>query len=104
MENSLLDLDREELAAWLASQGAPAYRAGQVLGWIYGRRVFSPAAMSDLPAGLRDLLAARFPGGLPLLLREAGSRDSTRKFLFELADGQRIETVLIPASPALYGT
>ena len=103
MASSLLDLDRAEILAWMSQVGAPAYRAGQVLDWLYRKRRFLPAEMSNLPPSLRDKLAAEFPASLPRLLREVGSLDSTKKFLFELEDGQRVETVLIPASPALYG-
>lgn len=81
----------------------PAFRADQLLDWLFGKRVASYDAMTNLPANLRQRLAADFPL-LPLAsLRELGSGDTTRKFLFELSDRQRIEAVLIPASPALYG-
>ena len=87
----------------LAGMGEPKFRAGQVLDWLYARRVRSWEAMTNLPAGLRRKLE----GSLPLtpleMVQEVGSSDATRKFLFRLADGQMIESVLIPASPALYG-
>ncbi len=72
--------------------------------WIYAKRAGSFAGMTDLPSGLRAALDARYALALPVCLRQQGAPDATRKFLFALADGQRIETVLIPASPALYGT
>jgi 23S rRNA (adenine2503-C2)-methyltransferase len=90
---------RECLVGW----GQPAYRAAQILEWVYGKRVEGFAQMSSLPAPLRTLLGERF-GFAPLEpVRVAGSDDSTRKYLFRLGDGALIETVLIPASPALYG-
>lgn len=104
MSHSILDLEAEELAAWLTQKQIPAYRADQILHWIYGRRIFSYGEMSNLPADLRGQLAEALPLALPKLIREVGAVDSTRKFLFALADAQRIETVLIPASPALYGS
>ena len=97
---SLTDADWTE---WMARWGQPAYRAGQVLDWIYKHRAPSWDAMTNLPAGLREKLAAGFPSPRLEKIREAGSHDTTRKFLFRLADGQLVESVLIPASPALYG-
>lgn len=97
---SLTKADWEErMAAW----GQPAYRAAQVLEWIFQRRVREWREMSNLPAGLRERLEAEFPTARLVKIRETGARDTTRKFLFRLADGQLIESVLIPASPALYG-
>ena len=97
---SLTKTDWEErLAEW----GQPAYRAAQVLEWIYQRRVRDWREMSNLPAALRQRLEAEFPAASLVKIRETGARDTTRKFLFRLADGQLIESVLIPASPALYG-
>ena len=59
--------------------------------------------MTDLPAAIRAQLASEFSFVRPELVRVLGSKDTTRKFLFRLADGNLIESVLIPASPALYG-
>jgi 23S rRNA (adenine2503-C2)-methyltransferase len=61
------------------------------------------AAMTDLPADLRGQLAEAFPAEALETVRMTGSKDTTRKFLFRLTDGQFIESVFIPASPALYG-
>ncbi len=93
----------DELSQHLAAQGQPAYRAKQITDWLYRKRADSFAAMSDLPAPLRDQLAADFTFVRPEVVRVLGSKDTTRKFLFRLADGNLIESVLIPASPALYG-
>ena len=96
-------LTREELAARLAALGQPGFRATQVLDWVYRKRVTTFDAMTDLPAALRATLKERFDLGALSLVRRLGSNDTTQKFLFRLSDGQLIETVLIPASPALYG-
>ncbi len=84
-------------------QGEPAYRAKQVTDWLYKKRVDSFDGMTDLPAALRARLADDFAFVRPVIVRLLGSKDTTRKFLFRLADGNLIESVLIPASPALYG-
>lgn len=99
----LLSLTREEMAEALQERGEPAYRAGQLCAGIYRRRAKDFAAMTDLPGALREKFSAEFSLRPLQLVRETGSRDTTRKFLFRLQDAQLIETVLIPASPALYG-
>ena len=96
-------VSRDEWVRWLEAGGHPAYRAGQILDWLYRRRATRFEAMSDLPAGLRTALAREFDPALPEIVRALGSSDVTRKFLLRLRDGRLIETVLIPASPALYG-
>jgi len=99
----LLSLNQEELGDALEEIGEPRYRAGQLASWVYERRVSSFDAMSNLPKALREKLATQFSLRPLTQARESGSKDTTRKFLFQLSDGQLIETVLIPASPALYG-
>lgn len=93
----------DELTTHLAAQGAPAYRAKQITDWLYKKRVAGFEAMTDLPAATRARLSEDFIFGQIETVRVLGSRDTTRKFLFRLADGNLIESVLIPASPALYG-
>ena len=97
---SLLDTEIEKEFAAL---GQPAFRAKQVLRWLYEKRVRSFEEMTDLPAPVRARLAAAFAFDELEVIRKTGSGDTTQKFLFRLADANLIETVLIPASPALYG-
>lgn len=94
---------KEELAGKFVEFGQPAFRASQLLDWVYRKRARSFDAMSDLPAALRAMLKERFSLGSIETVRRLGSHDTTQKFLFRLPDSQLIETVLIPASPALYG-
>lgn len=91
------------LAAQLKERGEPAFRARQIMEWVYGKRVLSFAAMSNLPAGLRSWLEENFTLRTLVPVREQGARDTTRKVLFRLRDGRFIESVIIPANPALYG-
>ncbi len=100
---SIKALSLDELTQLFAAQGEPAYRAKQVAVWLYKKRVESFEAMTDLPATTRARLAEEFKFVRPEVVRVLGSRDTTRKFLFRLEDGNLIESVLIPASPALYG-
>ncbi len=92
-----------ELQEELCEQGEPSYRAGQIMDWLYTKRVESFERMSDLPDQLRTRLAKHFAFDRLEVVHVLGSRDTTRKFLFRLADGNLLESVLIPASPALYG-
>jgi 23S rRNA (adenine2503-C2)-methyltransferase len=73
------------------------------MNWLYEKRASGFEEMSDLPQALRARLAENFSMGKLGVVRVLGSRDTTRKFLFRLEDGKLIESVLIPASPALYG-
>lgn len=91
------------LADELGALGHKPYRARQILDWVYKRRVADYDGMSDLPVSLRARLLEKFPPGSLEAVRTSGSGDTTRKFLFRLPDGQLIESVFIPASPALYG-
>jgi 23S rRNA (adenine2503-C2)-methyltransferase len=96
-------LNREELEAQFKSLGEPAYRVAQLLDWLYVRRAASWDAMTNLPKALREKLRAQFSLQTLELARKQGAEDTTQKFLWKLADGQFIESVLIPANPALYG-
>jgi 23S rRNA (adenine2503-C2)-methyltransferase len=100
---SLTGIILEEVADFLEKRGAPSYRAKQITDWIYKKRVTSFDAMTDLPNELRAELAAEFDSPKMEIVRVLGSKDTTQKFLFRLRDENLIESVLIPASPALYG-
>ena len=103
MKPSLTGIILEELADFLEKRGAPSYRAKQITDWIYKKRVASFDAMTDLPNELRAQLTAEFDTPKTEVVRVLGSKDTTQKFLFRLRDQNLIESVLIPASPALYG-
>jgi 23S rRNA (adenine2503-C2)-methyltransferase len=96
-------LNRDQLAARLVTLHAPAFRLNQLLDWLYPKAAANWAAMSNLPRKLRQTLAAQLTLDLPHAVRIQGAVDSTRKFLWRLRDGALIESVLIPANPALYG-
>jgi 23S rRNA (adenine2503-C2)-methyltransferase len=96
-------LHRDALAAILQSWGEPAWRTGQILDWLYRKRVDAFSSMSNLPAALRQRLNDAFEISLPEMVRRQGSVDATQKFLWRLPDGSLIESVLMPATPALYG-
>ena len=92
-----------ELQRRLAGWNEPAFRAAQILAWLYQHPVEDWEAMTNLPRRLRARLAAEFSVTLPVLTAVRGSCDATTKFLWRLRDGALVESVLIPASEALYG-
>ncbi|MBU6401433.1 MAG: 23S rRNA (adenine(2503)-C(2))-methyltransferase RlmN [Verrucomicrobia bacterium] len=96
-------LRRDELAAELQAWGEPTYRVDQVLDWLYRRRVTAWEAMTNLPRTVRDRLGRQFALQPLALVHKQGARDATQKFLWRLADGALIESVLIPANPTLFG-
>ena len=97
-------LQLTELENKVRELGQPLYRAKQIADWLYQKRVESFDEMTDLSREFRNRLAQDFIFSKIDIVRVLGSRDTTRKFLFRLADENLIESVLIPASPALYGS
>src|SRR6266576_6303403 len=104
MKPSIKSLLLDELIEELWQLNEPPYRANQIATWIYRKRVRSFDSMSDLPRPLRQKLKTKFAYTDLEVVRILGGKDATRKFLFRLSDGNLIESVLIPASPALYGS
>ena len=96
-------LTREELEAQFKNWRQPAYRITQLLQWLYARRVTAWDAMTNLPKPLREKLKENYSLHTLELVRKQGARDTTQKFLWRLRDHSLIESVLIPANPALYG-
>jgi 23S rRNA (adenine2503-C2)-methyltransferase len=96
-------LTREELEIQFKAWEQPVYRVAQLLDWLYARRATTWDAMTNLPKILREKLRENFSLRTLELVRKQGSHDTTQKFLWRLHDHSLIESVLIPANPALYG-
>ncbi len=96
MTENILDLTRDELAQWLEDKGIKSYRANQVFKWIYLKLVRDFDSMTDLGKELRKTLSDHFSIGLLELVEKQVSTDTTEKYLFQLGDGNLIESVLIP--------
>jgi 23S rRNA (adenine2503-C2)-methyltransferase len=94
---------REELETQFKRWNQPTYRVTQLLEWLYARRVATWEAMTNLPKPLREKLREKFSLHSLELIHKQGSHDTTQKFLWRLHDHSLIESVLIPANPALYG-
>lgn len=95
-KTDIIELDRDDLVQWFADRGERTFRAEQVMRWIYGQNVEGFEQMTNLGKTLRQQLGQAF-SILPMTVAaEKTAADGTRKFLFALADGHHIETVLIP--------
>ncbi len=93
----LLNLTRSELTAFVVEDlRQPRFRADQLWHWIWQRGVRDFGAMTNLARDLKALLGQRAQIPWPALDVVRVSRDGTIKLLLRLADGERIETVLIP--------
>jgi 23S rRNA (adenine2503-C2)-methyltransferase len=94
---SVLDLTEPELAAILAQHDEPAYRARQIIRWVYRSGCDDFDQMTDLPAPLRETLAQslRIHVLQPAQVLDS-ARDGTKKIALRTRDGQIIETVLMP--------
>ncbi|MDB4864050.1 23S rRNA (adenine(2503)-C(2))-methyltransferase RlmN [Pirellulaceae bacterium] len=83
------------LSDWLTEQQFPAYRSKQIRRWLYQGRAGSFNAMSDLPKKLRDQIEKDYTIWTTKVVKHQKSKDGTEKLLLELADGGRIECVLL---------
>ena len=84
-----------ELTATIKELGQPAFRGKQVYTWLH-KGVRSYEEMTNLPKGLRDTLAEKYPICPPEVVRKQESqKDGTIKYLWKLADGNCVETVLM---------
>lgn len=93
----LLDMTLAELTEALTRMGQKAFRARQILSWIFGRGVCDFEKMSDLSAELRADLAKEFAILTGQVVSRSDSSDGVSKLLLQWPDGQSVETVLIPA-------
>lgn len=94
MEN-LRNLLPEELEELLSELGEPRYRAKQVFKWL-GRGIGDIDEMSDIPKSLREKLKENYTLYRPnVLSKQVSKLDGTKKYLWELSDGNAVETVVM---------
>ena len=92
---NLKSMTQPEIGAVLKELGQPAFRAKQVYSWLH-KGVTSYDEMTNLPKGLRDVLSEKYPIHPPKVVRKQESaRDGTIKYLWQLQDGNCVETVLM---------
>ena len=93
---NLLDFDLEGLVQWCAQLGEKRFRATQLFRWIHQKGQSNFSAMSDLAQSLRDKLEQQATIASPPVLSQHESADGTIKWLFDVGDGNAIETVFFP--------
>ena len=93
---NLLELAPDEIVSLVEDLGQPAYRGRQLATWIYVKGVADFAAMSDLSRELRDKLAAVAVVAPPTIHQRQVSRDGSTKLVLRLADGQTVQSVVMP--------
>ena len=95
MKKDLASLLPSEIEIWLAERDQPKFRAKQVFKWM-GRGARSFDEMSDLPKNLREAMAEEFELYRPRILsKQVSGIDGTIKYLWELRDGNAVETVVM---------
>lgn len=92
----LKSLTLEELKEELKEGGFPAYRAGQLYRWLHVQLAEDPEEMTNLPAKLKQYLSENYTiTRLQVADRQISRMDGTQKFLFQLPDGETIESVFM---------
>ena len=95
LKSDIKNLTIGQLREWLAQHGIAAYRAGQILRWIYNRQADRFDQMTDLSKSVREKLTENFSIDRLKKVQIDTSVDGSRKYLFGLKDDQQIESVLI---------
>ena len=95
MSQNIKSMTQAEIAQLLKEMGQPAFRAKQVYTWLH-KGVESYEQMTNLSKDLRAQLAGKYPFTVPKVVRKQESqRDGTIKYLWQLSDGNCVETVLM---------
>lgn len=89
-------LCRDELIQWLTQHKVRTFRTDQILKWLYLRLADSFDQMTDLSKDFRSLLTQHFVISRMPVVEMLTAKDKTRKYLFQLDDGNTVESVLIP--------
>ena len=94
-KNCISSYTPEQLAALMKEMGQPAFRAKQIFRWLHQKLVTEFSAMTDQPKALLAKLEEGYTIAAPAIARRQQSKDGTVKYLFALADGNCIETVVM---------
>jgi 23S rRNA (adenine2503-C2)-methyltransferase len=95
-KTNLKALSRKELESFVLESDLPAYRARQLIHWIYEKNIVSLHDITELSMDLRERLSQKATISSLVLVKRQISTDGTEKFLFGLEDSEAIESVLIP--------
>jgi 23S rRNA (adenine2503-C2)-methyltransferase len=93
------DLGLDDLTEYCKSENWSAFRAKQIWRWLYVQQATEWDSMTNIPVGIREQLASVFQLNAVSADSVETGTDTTRKILAELADGDSVEEVLIPAGP-----
>lgn len=91
----LLEPENQDLEMWLRDRNQPDFRGRQIRKWLFEKRASDFQQMTDLPTGLREQLPSDFCLWTTQIAGHSQAADGTEKLLLELADGGRIECVLL---------
>ena len=94
-KNCISSYTLEGLTALMKELGQPAFRAKQIFHWLHQKMVTEFSAMTDQPKALLAKLEEGYTIAAPVIVRRQQSKDGTVKYLFALADGNCIETVVM---------
>jgi 23S rRNA (adenine2503-C2)-methyltransferase len=101
----LRGMSQAELAELSLDAGFPAFRGRQLFHWLHRKMARSLDEMKNLPIAFRQWLAANtVMGGVKDVVAVKTSQDGSYKFLFELEDGRKVESVLMPDAKRAYWT
>jgi 23S rRNA (adenine2503-C2)-methyltransferase len=92
----IIGLTRDELTEKLKALGLPGFRAKQIWHWIYTKGATDFSQMTTIAKDQHALLTEHFTLARPKIDKALTSFDSTRKWLLEFEDGNKVETVFIP--------
>ncbi|HPF21773.1 MAG TPA: 23S rRNA (adenine(2503)-C(2))-methyltransferase RlmN, partial [Syntrophomonas sp.] len=95
-KTELLGMNQSELEEFVTGIHEPKFRARQLYKWIYQKQTASFYEMSDIPRDLRFRLDEIAQISIPRFIKQRVSHDGTRKFLLEMNDKKKVETVIIP--------
>ena len=95
------EMELGELEKALETRGIERFHARQLYRWIYRRGIVDFELMTDLARALRTRFGQEFVVSTPRVVNDERSADGTRKFVLELADHRRIESVFIPDTPSM---
>ena len=97
-KKDLKSLDKPALEEFLMrNEGIPSFRAGQLLHWMYKKNVASIEEITEFSKNLRESLSQKAFISTLKVKETLSSTDGTQKYLFELEDGNFVESVLIPS-------
>ena len=96
MKTNLLDFDLDGLVVWCQAQGEKKFRAVQLFRWIHHKGVSDFTQMTDLAQSLRNMLQEKAEVSVLPVVSRHDSADGTIKWMFDVGQGNAIETVFIP--------